>query len=76
MKKGLWGIFKWCVGKTLKDSFEVSKIETFDRNYYGCSRVDYIIKISTLSIFCHKFDILVRFLTRKLNKAIKENMNK
>ena len=76
MRRGLWHIFKSCVHNTLKDSFEVSKIETFDRTYYGCSRVDYIIKISTLSIFCHNFDILVRFLTRKLNKAIKEDINK
>ena len=73
MSKGLWNAFKWCVGKTLRDSFEVSKTETLDRTYYGCGRVDYVIKISTLSIFSHNFDILVRFLTSKLNKAVKEN---
>ena len=73
MKKGLWGIFKWCVGRTLKESFEVSKTENLDRTYYGCSRVDYVIKISTLGLCSHNFDILVRFLTRKFNKAVKEN---
>ena len=72
MKKGLWSIFKWCVGRTLKDSFEVSKIETFDRDYYGCSRVDYIIKISTLSIFCHNMTYWSGFSQGKSTRLLRK----
>lgn len=72
MRRGLWHIFKSCVHNTLNDSFEVSKTETLDRTYYGCSRVDYMIRISTLSLKSHSFDILVRFLMRMFSKAVKE----
>ena len=73
MSKGLWNAFKWCVSRTLRDSFKVSKTETLDCTCYECCRVDYVIKISTLGLFSHNFDILVRFLTRKFNKAVEEN---